>query len=90
MNYRGFRLCPLASTRGTSNTKAVRDPSSTSPEGSSEMQFLRCWFEYDSQFDEAVPSGRINWNAVLGIVLVVGISGGFWAGVGWMVSALLN
>jgi len=89
MNYRVFRLSPLASTRGAS-VSAVEGPSSSLPEGPSQTEFLRCWFEYDSQFDEPVPSGRINWNAVLGIVLVVGISAGFWAGVGWMVSALLN
>ena len=82
---RVFRLSPPASTRGT-----ARYPSSTSPENSSRIQFLRSWFEYKAKLDETVPPGRINWNAVLGIVLVCGISASFWAGVGWMVAAFFN
>jgi len=86
MNFRVFRLSPLASTRGIRVLNAVQPP----PIPSVDNLFLQCWFEYDSKLDEPAPRGRVNWNAVLGIVLVGGISAGFWAGVGWMVAALLN
>jgi len=87
---RVFRLSPLASTRGTSVERASQSPSSTAPDSSAGIQFLRSWFEYDAKLDEPAPRSRINWNAVLGIVLVGGISATFWAGVGWMVAAFLN
>ena len=89
MNYRVIRLSPLASTLGNERSTIQRPPSA-SPESSSGILFLRHWFEYETRLDEPVTPGHINWNAVFGIVLVAGISACFWAGVGWMVAALLN
>jgi len=90
MNYRLFRLSPPASTCATSERSTVQPPRITSAENSSGIQFLQSWFEHDAKLDEPAPRGSINWNAVLGIVLVGGISASFWAGVGWMVATFLN
>ncbi len=86
MNFRVFRSSPPASTRGISVRSVIQPP----PVISVENSFLQSWFEEDSKLDQPGSPGRINWNAVLGLVLVCGISAGFWAGVGWMVAALLN
>jgi len=86
---RKFRLSPLASTCGTDGS-AVQASRITSAEDLRATELLRFWSKYEVTLDEPASRGRINWNAVLGIVLVGGISAGFWAGVGWMVSALLN
>src|SRR5579862_1907111 len=64
----------------------VQSPWSVVPAGLRDMHFLRTWLEYDSQVDKA-PSGKgMNWYAVLGLMLVVGVSAGFWTSVGLIVT----
>ncbi len=50
-----------------------------------EIKVLRSWIEYDFQAEKPGMRGRANWDAIWGIVLVVAISAGFWAGVGLLV-----
>jgi len=49
------------------------------------MRFARSWIEYDFQVEKPGTRGRANWDIIWGIVLVLGISAGFWAGVGLLV-----
>ena len=51
-----------------------------------DIHFLRTWLEYDSQVEKARPRGGVNWYAVLGLLLIVGVSAGFWIGVGMIIS----
>jgi hypothetical protein len=51
----------------------------------SNATFLRSWVVYDSREDDE-PAFRLNWNVALGMLLVTGISAGFWTGVGLLVS----
>lgn len=55
-----------------------------------DAEFLRCWHVYDSQLDGAAPRRRINWNAILGVGIVVGVSAGFWAGLALAVAYLVK
>ena len=87
---REFRLSPPASTRGTDGSSAVQASRINSAEDLQAMQLLRFWSKYKVTLDEPAAHGPVNWNAVLGIVLVGGVSAGFWAGVGWMVAAHLK
>jgi len=57
-------------------------------DGASEVHLLRSWYEYDSQAERRTARGRFNWNAVLGIVVVVAVSSAFWAGVGMLVARI--
>ena len=51
-----------------------------------EMQVFRTWIEYDSHVKKPEGRGRPNWNAILGIAIIVIVSLGFWAGVGLLVA----
>jgi hypothetical protein len=45
-----------------------------------DVQFLRSWLEYDSEFEAKLAARGINWNAVLGLALASVVSVTFWAG----------
>jgi uncharacterized membrane protein len=53
-----------------------------------DMQFLRSWFELDSEVSQVRPSSRnrVNWNLVMGLAVMGVVSGGFWAGVGLLIA----
>jgi hypothetical protein len=87
MSYRFSQLSPRTSTRGITMRMALRGPWSDSPGDSPDAQFLRSWIEDDSDEDDSAQ-GRTNWGLVSGIVLAVGVSAAFWAGVGWMISRI--
>jgi hypothetical protein len=50
-----------------------------------DIHFLRSWIELDAQKSPTGSGRRINWGKVLGLMLVVAVSGGFWTGVGLLV-----
>jgi len=56
--------------------------------GGSNLQILRSWYEYDSEAELARPRRSLNWNMLLGAVIVVGISASFWTGVGILVARI--
>ncbi len=58
----------------------------SSPGNLHDMKFLRSWLVYDSELPRRFVPGRVNWNLVLGLVAVVTISAGFWAGIGLMLA----
>ncbi len=51
--------------------------------------FLSSWLEEDD-VDVEQSGRRINWGAVAGLALSLVISGGFWAGVGFVASRLMH
>jgi hypothetical protein len=91
MSYKVLQLSPL-STRGTHVKILIEGPWSTPPINSGDVTFLRSWAVYDSAVkvgNDAATAG-FNWNALLGLVVMVGISASFWAGVGITLSHVLR
>jgi len=90
MSYKVMQLSPL-STRSTQVKILIQGPWSAPLAQSADARFLRSWMVYDSGIGggpDAATTG-FNWNALLGLVVVVGVSGSFWAGVGITLSHLL-
>jgi hypothetical protein len=85
MSYRLSQLSPQASTHGSSLRVVVANTRSTQPEKFGDMEFWRSWIEYDSQAKPRSES-RVNWNALLGLALTVGISASFWTGAAVLVT----
>jgi hypothetical protein len=83
-----YKLSPRTSTRGITMRMALRGPWGSAPEDSNDAQFLRSWFEYDSDQEPDVARGRINWGTVSGLAIAVAVSATLWAGLGWMVSLI--
>ena len=90
MSYRFSQLSPQVSTNGRSVRFAVRGPWSDPPEKFGDVQFLRSWFEFNSEDGEECRPHRVNWNAILGLALVAAISAAFWTGVGFLTAHFLR
>lgn len=86
MSYRFTQLSPRTSTRGLTMRMALRGPWSDTS-SSPDAKFLQSWLEQDSDAYEERP-GHTNWGMFAGIVLAIGVSAGFWAGVGWVISRI--
>ena len=84
MSYKVLQLSPLTSTEVTHMRMAVQGHWNDAVDLSN-ATFLRSWMVYDSGEDDE-PAFRLNWNVALGMLLVTGISAGFWTGVGLMVA----
>ena len=91
MSYKVLQLSPL-STRSMHLRIMIQGPWSAPPPDFPDASFLRSWLVYDS----GMPFGRdgaavgFNWNALLGLLLAVGVSAGAWAGIGLSLSRLLK
>jgi hypothetical protein len=55
------------------------------PDDPQEVHFLRTWLTYDSGSEEGKGG-----HAILGLVLVFGVSASFWSGVGLAVAQVLK
>jgi hypothetical protein len=90
MSYRVMQLSPL-STRTAQVKILIEGPWSAPLMDSADARFLRSWMVYDSGVGggDAATSG-LNWNAILGLVVVVGVCASFWTGVGVTISHLLK
>jgi hypothetical protein len=60
-------------------------PMGLEPVSREEAKLFR-WLVYDSGFELSRSHKRVNWNLVLGLVLAITISAGFWTGVGLLVA----
>ena len=80
---------PYTGTGDTSRWKADQNFSSSSPDDSSEAQFLRSWFEFESKTENGAAAGR-KAGLFLGLLVILGISGGFWTGIGLLVAHLVR
>jgi hypothetical protein len=84
MSHKVSQLSPLTSAEGTHMRMAIQGHWND-PLDLSNAMFLRSWLVYDSgEGDE--PAFRLNWNVALGMLLVTGMSAGFWTGVGLLVA----
>jgi hypothetical protein len=57
-----------------------------SPADSANLKLLRSWLVYDSEIQIGLPPERVLWNRWLGLALSIGISTGFWAGIGLVIA----
>ena len=90
MSYRLSQLSPQTSTSGTSVRISVHSPWSAQPESLRDMQFWRSWLEFDSEVSAARKRSRVNWNGVIGLATMAGISVSFWAGMAFLVSRMVR
>ena len=79
MSYKVLQISPLTSTEGTHMRMAIQSHWNDRLDLSN-ATFLRSWLVYDSR-EDGEPRIRLNCNVVLGMLLVAGISAGFWTGV---------
>ena len=88
MNYR-LQFSPISSTGESHVSRPLREGLGVPSSNWENPKFYRSWLVYDS---DLLPTrrirGRINWNLVLGLVLALGISASFWAGVGLMMARI--
>jgi hypothetical protein len=91
MSYKVLQLSPPST--GSMQVKIlIEGPWNTPLSNSADARFLRSWMIYDSGVcaSKNAASTGFNWNALLGLVLAVGISASSWAGVGLTLSYLLK
>jgi hypothetical protein len=79
---------PRMSPSGIFTRIKVQNQGNARIDSAGEVHLLHAWYEYDSQAERRTARGRFNWNAVLGIVVVVAVSSAFWAGVGMLVARI--
>jgi len=87
-----FELSPHAST-GESRLRIVaRGSGSTLPGTLQNIPVFRLWNVDSEELSDADEEGesRSMWNMLLGVLVAVAVSGGFWAGVGFLVARLLR
>ena len=87
MSYRFSQLSPQG-TNGNNVRISVQGPWNTSPDRFRDIQFWRSWLELDSEIDHPAKPSRVNWNAVLGLAVTLGVSAAFWTGVGVAVAQI--
>ena len=83
---RVWQPSPITGADGMRMRIAVQGPWHEALELSS-TAFLQSWLFYDS---DGNPRSRVNWHAVLGLLLVTGVSAGFWTGVGFAIAQIWN
>jgi hypothetical protein len=84
MSYKS-QLNPLSGTCEKPLRLPIRGSWGSEPADSGDMKFLRSWMVYDSDVQSRL-AGQSNHNRFLGLVLLVGISASFWAGIGLMIA----
>lgn len=87
MNYK-LQFSPLSSTGESHVSRPLRERWGLPSSNWEDAKFFRSWLVYDSGLEMSRNRGRFNWNLLLGVVLVLGISVGFWVGIGLMVARL--
>jgi len=90
MSDRILQPSPQAGTRQATMRYGLQSPWSATKAAFPDIHFLRTWLEYDSKVDVARPRKGMNWYPLLGLLLVLGVSAGFWAGVGLVVARLFK
>jgi hypothetical protein len=83
-NYK-LQPFPTSSTRESRVRLRLTEPGDAQPTTLDDASFIRSWLVYDSEQDTVRPGGRVNWNVVLGLVLAIAVSAGFWTGLGLVI-----
>ena len=86
MSYRISQLSP----HSTNIRVKVHNANGSVPENFGDMTFLRSWLEFDSEAGEKRSRSGLNWNAILGFAVMLGIGAGFWTGVGLLIARLVG
>jgi hypothetical protein len=81
VNHR-VSLTPAA--RGAGIRVVITAPWNAPPQNFQSMRFWRSRLEFDS--GKGVRPARFNWNLILGLVVMVGVSASFWTALGLAVS----
>jgi hypothetical protein len=84
MSYKS-QLNPLSGTCEKPLRLPIRGSWGSAPPDSGDIKFLRSWLVYDSDIPDSL-AGQSNHNRFLGLLLLVGISASFWAGIGLMIA----
>jgi hypothetical protein len=82
MSYKQSHLTWLSSTHPANMRLPIRRAWGAAPSNLLDTKFLRSWLVYDSSVDANKAEGATNWNAIMGLGLVAGLSAVFWLGVG--------
>lgn len=90
MSYKISQLSPQSSTHGTNLRLLIKNGSMVAHRDSRNIQWLRSWFEYDSQLAARRQSNGLNWNVILGLGLMIGVSSAVWTVVGLTLSRLVK
>ena len=89
MSYRTSQLSPQG-TNAECVRVVVQSPPDDSQDGRQDMQFWRSWLEFDSHEGDDKKSPKLNWSALLGLVVVVAVSACFWAGLGVLIARVVR
>ena len=89
MSYKQSHLTWLSSTQPAHIQLPIRRAWGAAPSNGLDTKFLRSWLVYDSSLEAGKTGGSPNWNIILGLSLVVGVSAGFWVAVGLIAMHLL-
>ena len=68
----------------------IRRAWGAAPTNALDTKFLRSWLVYDSSLEAGTTEGSASWNIILGLILAVGLSAGFWVAVGLIATRLLE
>jgi len=58
----------------------------TPPVNPEDTRVFRSWLFYDSDFELNRTRGRVNWNVIAGVALMMAVSAAGWGGVALLVS----
>jgi hypothetical protein len=76
---------PASGARGAPLRVSIA-PWGSRPANLQQVRFFRSWLVYDSDFESNRTHGRINWNMVASMVLMLAVSAAGWASLGLLVT----
>jgi hypothetical protein len=79
MNYR-LQLSPISHSPGHSSA-ALGEKKANPLTSWESAKFFRSWLVYDSGLEQRHGRGRINWNFIVGLLVMAAVSAGGWYGV---------
>jgi hypothetical protein len=85
MSYKS-QILPVSTVHETGLSWRIGHSWGSPAENLRDMKFLRSWLVYDSEIQTGYAPRGVNWNVVLGLVLVTAVSAGCWAGLGLMIA----
>jgi hypothetical protein len=90
MSYKQSHPKWLSSTQPAHIQLPIRRAWGAAPTNALDTKFLRSWLIYDSSLEAGTTGGSASWNIILGLILAVGVSAGFWVAVGLIATRLLE
>ncbi len=78
----------LSGFRGTKRDSLQKNYLPTPSSDWKDSEFFRSWMVYEFDLEGSRSSGRINWNALLGLSLAFSIGAGFWTATGLLIAYL--